>query len=108
MLNPFVPALTRASRAALIVALAISTVCQVKAEGEYQKTKDGKTFVWNSAPRPGDTAKWVGDRNREGYARGFGTLTWYTATGQIFARYYGNMVDGKFDGPVNAHSKGKV
>lgn len=65
-------------------------------------------MVWNSAPKPGDVATWVGDRNRERYASGFGTLTWYTASGKIFARYYGNMVDGKFDGPVNAHSNGRV
>src|SRR4051794_27251303 len=75
------------------------------AAGEYQQTRDHKTMVWNSDPRPGDTASWVGDRNREGYAAGFGTLTWYSAKGEIYARYYGNMVDGKFDGPVNAHSK---
>ncbi len=78
------------------------------AEGMYQQTKDGKTMVWNSDPRPGDTAAWVGDRNKEGYAHGFGTLTWYTSKGDIYARYYGNMVDGKLDGPVNAHSKGKT
>ncbi len=65
-------------------------------------------MVWNSEPRPGDTATWVGDRSREGYAAGFGTLTWYTAKGEIYARYYGHMVQGKFDGPVNAHSKGKT
>ncbi len=91
--------------------LAILFVCAVgclKAEGTYQTTKDKKTMVWNSAPKPGDTATWVGDRNRQRYASGFGTLTWYTANGKIFARYYGNMVDGKFDGPVNAHSNGRV
>lgn len=78
------------------------------AEGMYQQTKDRKTMVWNSDPRPGDTAAWVGDRNKEGYATGFGTLTWYTSKGDIYARYYGNMIDGKLDGPVNAHSKGKT
>lgn len=80
----------------------------VFASGEYQKTKDGKTSVWNSAPKPGDTASWVGDRDREGYANGFGTLTWYTGKGNVFGRYYGNMVRGKFDGAVNVHTKGKT
>ncbi len=98
----------RLGRRVFLATLALLAVGCLKAEGVYQSTKDGKTMVWNSAPKPGDTATWVGDRNRKRYASGFGTLTWYTASGKIFARYYGNMVDGKFDGPVNAHSNGRV
>lgn len=80
-------------------------------EGTYQTTKDGKTTVWNDRPKAGDIATWEGDRDREGYATGFGTLTWYTdrqSKSTIYARYFGNMVKGKFEGPVNAHSKGKT
>jgi hypothetical protein len=86
-------------------------------DGTYQRTKNGKTFVWNSDPKPGDEATWSGDRDREGYARGFGTLTWHTAQrnseagsakSALYARYWGNMVRGKFNGPVNVHSKGKT
>src|SRR5438552_7897851 len=82
-------------------------------EGTYQRTKDGKTVVWNADPKPGDVAAWWGDRDREGYASGFGTLTWYKTQGatgstEIYARYFGNMVRGKFNGAVNAHSKGKT
>jgi len=85
-------------------------------DGNYRRTKDGKTLVWNNHPKPGDEAKWSGDRDREGYASGFGTLTWYTAresqTGSaksaIYAHYWGNMVRGKLNGPVNSHSKGKT
>jgi hypothetical protein len=86
-------------------------------DGTYQRTKNGKTFVWNNDPKPGDEATWSGGRDGEGYAHGFGTLTWYTAkqeseTGStkptLYARYWGNMVRGKLDGPVNAHSKGKT
>ncbi len=89
----------------------------VFADSEYQRTKDGKTMVWNNDPKPGDEATWLGDRDREGYATGFGTLTWYTTAPKgesgfakpvVYARYWGNMVRGKFDGPVNAHSKGKT
>lgn len=76
--------------------------------GEYQRTKDGKTFVWNASPRAGDEATWFGDRDSEGYATGSGTLTWITARGTVYARYFGYMVHGKFNGPVNAHSKGKT
>jgi hypothetical protein len=89
--------------------------------GTYQRTKDGKTIVWNNDPEAADAANWWGDRDRDGYATGFGTLTWYKAQKQIgtgpkgrsvkytvYARYFGNMVRGKFDGPVNAHSKGKT
>src|ERR1041385_7227336 len=46
---------------------------------------------------------WAGNRDKQGYATGFGTLTWYTAQGAEYATYYGNMVNGKFEGPVNAH-----
>jgi hypothetical protein len=85
-------------------------------DGNYQRTKDGKTLVWNNHPKPGDEAKWSGDRDREGYASGFGTLTWYTtresetgsANSALYAHYWGNMVRGKLNGPVNSHSKGKT
>jgi hypothetical protein len=77
-------------------------------EGDFQKTKDGKTTVWNSDPKPGDQAAWFGDRDSEGYASGAGTLTWYTERGTVYGRYFGKMVKGKFDGPVNVHSKGKT
>ncbi len=96
---------------ALIVVQAASA-----ARGEYQKTRDGRTSVWNNDPRPGDEAAWSGGRDHEGYAKGFGTLSWYTiqtktssaAGPTLYARYYGNMVRGKFDGPVNVHVKRKT
>ena len=92
------------------------------ADGEYQHTKDGKTTVWNNDPKPGDEAAWWGGRDDEGYATGFGTLTWYTGQKQtvkrlgiipmtdshIYGRYFGNMVRGKFNGPVNVHTNGKT
>jgi hypothetical protein len=74
--------------------------------GSYQQAKDAKTLIWNQDPKPGDTATWSGDRDRDGYATGFGTLTWYGANGTLYARYFGNMIHGKFNGPVNGHSKG--
>ena len=46
------------------------------AGGNYQRTKDGKTFVWNNHPKPGDAATWSGKRDKDGYATGSGTLTW--------------------------------
>ena len=76
--------------------------------GEYQRARDGKTFVWNAEPKPGDEAIWSGDRDSDGYAKGTGTLTWITARGTVYARYFGFMVHGKFNGAVNAHSKGKT
>ena len=85
------------------------------AGGTYQRTTNGKTTVWNNAPKPGDEAAWSGDRDDEGYASGFGTLTWYTTREEdgdtkstVYAHYFGRMVRGKFDGPVNAHAKGKT
>src|SRR5262249_22837927 len=73
------------------------------AAGAYQQTRDGKTQVWNGNPKPGDSASWQGSRDKEGYATGFGTITWYNANGTVSAVYYGNMVNGKLEGPVNAH-----
>jgi hypothetical protein len=88
--------------------------------GEYQRARDGKTMVWNNEPKRGDEAAWSGARDEEGYATGFGTLTWYkgqkepvksfgipiplTGSSKVYARYYGNMVRGKFNGPVNVHA----
>ena len=77
-------------------------------QGEYQQTKDGKTLVWNGTPKPGDSATWAGDRDKENYASGFGALTWYTAKGTVYGLYYGNMVHGKLEGPVNVHTNGRT
>lgn len=84
-----------------------------RGEGNYQSTRDGKTLVWNSDPKPGDVATWSGDRDRADYAHGFGRLTWYTrepesSEPRLYARYWGRMVDGKFEGPVNVHAKRKT
>jgi hypothetical protein len=82
-------------------------------EGAYQHTRNGRALIWNDHPKAGDEATWSGGRDREGYARGFGTLIWYTketdsAKPALYARYWGNMVEGKFNGPVNVHSKKKT
>lgn len=80
-------------------------------EGEYLKTMDGKTLVWNNFPAPGDGAEWSGERDKEGYATGHGTITWYGRknSGYTFVkknrsvktgRYSGTMVKGKFEGVV--------
>ena len=84
-------------------------------DGTYQRTKNGRTLVWNNHPKPADEATWWGDRDREGYAHGFGTVTWYrverksetsSAKPALYASYWGNMVRGKFEGAVNVHAKG--
>jgi hypothetical protein len=77
-------------------------------QGEYQQAKDGKTLIWNGTPKPGEIAIWDGDRDKENYATGFGALTWYTAKGTVFGLYYGNMVHGKLEGPVNVHTNGRT
>jgi hypothetical protein len=93
----------------LLLPLLLVVTCSFAAStGEYQKTRDGKTLVWNATPRAGDEARWFGDRDGEGYATGAGTLTWFTAKGTVYARYFGHMVHGKFTGPVNAHARGKT
>jgi hypothetical protein len=105
----------------IFAVVALGSICgavaipgAIAGEGRYQRTKDGKTLVWNDNAKPGDVATWSGDRDREGYASGFGTLNWYTArkaegsrqSHVLYAYYFGNMVRGKFNGPVNAHASG--
>lgn len=91
----------------------VSLTVVARADANYQRTRNGKTLVWNDHPKSGDEATWSGKRDREGYAHGFGTLIWYTkeagvAKPQLYARYWGNMVRGKFNGAVNVHSKKKT
>lgn len=80
-----------------------AAVSVIGAPGEYQQTRDTRTTVWNGSPKPGESASWAGARDKGGYATGFGTITWYNANGTVYAVYYGNMVNGKLEGPVNVH-----
>ena len=81
----------------------------------YQRTKDGKTLVWNSGYKSGEEATWSGKRDAKGYATGRGTLTWYRAerslvTGSnipsgnartvVASRFSGKMAEGKLEGMV--------
>jgi hypothetical protein len=83
--------------------------------GAYQRTKDGKTLVWNPDPKQEDRATWSGSRDPKRYASGQGTLTWFKIERRYgmgsrlpiekeipVIRYSGNMVRGKFEGPVVA------
>ncbi len=84
--------------------------------GPYQRTRDGKTLVWNDSPKRGEEATWSGKRDKNGFATGSGTLTWYKVeptivTGSnipdarryavVISRYSGKMVQGKFKGAVS-------
>lgn len=91
-------------------------------DGAYQRTKDGKTLVWNNHPLPGDAATWSGRRDADRYATGNGTLTWYSTEQKILtgsnipmakhiaaSRYSGEMVRGKFEGlVVNVDANGRT
>ena len=83
--------------------------------GSYQRTRDGKTLVWNDSPKLGEEATWSGKRDKNGFAAGSGTLTWYKVeptivTGSnipdarryavVINRYSGKMVQGKLKGAV--------
>src|SRR6266704_2834528 len=83
--------------------------------GSYQRTRDGKTLVWNDSPKRGEEATWSGKRDKNGFAAGSGTLTWYKVeptivTGSnipdarryavVISRYSGKMVRGKLEGAV--------
>jgi hypothetical protein len=103
-------------------ALLLLFVTSAHAGGKFQRTKDGRTRVWNNYPQAGDAATWSGNRDAYGYATGYGTLTWYTTdrktqTGSNLATaqykeessYSGTMVHGKLDGMVvNVDANGKT
>jgi hypothetical protein len=87
----------------------------------YQRTKDGKTLVWNNLRGVAQEATWSGDRDSNGYATGEGTLTWYRVELKILAdssarplrersvvvnSYTGKMVQGKFEGLVVKEESG--
>ena len=83
--------------------------------GSYQPTRDGKALVWNDSPKRGEEVTWSGRRDKNGFAAGSGTLTWYQVepkivTGSnipdtrryavVISRRSGKMVEGKFEGAV--------
>ena len=83
--------------------------------GSYQPTRDGKALVWNDSPKRGEEVTWSGRRDKNGFAAGSGTLTWYQVeptivTGSnipdarryavVISRCTGKMVEGKFEGAV--------
>jgi len=79
-------------------------------------------MVWNNDPSSNDVATWSGKRDSNGYATGYGTLTWMTRirsfnTGSNIAAekyskvasYTGTMVRGKFNGRGTAvDAKGRI
>ena len=95
--------------------------------GAYQHTRDKRTLVWNHNPKRDDEATWSGGRDSNGFATGYGTLTWYkvqrpivtgsnippsrggAAGGVVSNRYSGKMIRGRLDGPVvNVDAHGKI
>src|SRR5207237_2205540 len=65
----------------------------------YQRTKDGRTLIWNNVRGVAQDVTWSGARDANEYATGDGTLAWYRL-GKFVNSYSGKMVHGKFDGPV--------
>src|SRR5437868_12755921 len=53
--------------------------------GSYQRTRDGKTLVWSDSSKRGKEARWSGKRDKNGFATGSGTLTWYKVKPKIAA-----------------------
>lgn len=109
------------TRRFFIFAALLFLVHTAHAGGGYQRTRDGKTLVWNNQPLPGDAAAWSGERDADGYATGNGTLTWFRrirplVTGSHLpgdryrevSRYSGKMVRGKLQGAVaNVDANGR-
>ena len=102
-------------RCLLVLSASLLFAYNANCGAAYQRTRDGRTFVWNNFPGRGESATWSGGRDANGYATGNGTLTWYKSertvvTGSnvssstkgsvVRARYSGRMVNGKFQGLV--------
>ncbi len=112
---------SRESATLFLYAALLLLVNSVYAGPGYQRTRDGKTLVWNNRPRPGDAVTWSGKRDADGYATGHGTLTWFIGKRAVVtgsrvpvnkyrevSRYSGNMVRGKLDGAVvNVDANGR-
>jgi hypothetical protein len=92
---------------ATILCFALLALTSSAAAGAYQHTIDGQTLVWNNYPDPDDSASWSGQRDRQRYATGSGTLTWYKRQ-VLVSRYSGTMHMGKWNGVVdNEDADGK-
>jgi len=95
--------------------------------GTFQHTRDRRTVIWNSCPKRDVEATWSGERDSDGFATGYGTLTWYkikravvtgsnippsggrAADAVVIDRYSGGMIRGRFDGPVvSVDASGKM
>jgi hypothetical protein len=98
----------------LFVCSALLLLANVAYGARYQRTKDGKTLVWNNLRSVAQEATWSGGRDSDGYAIGEGTLIWYRGELKIatdsskplkegsvvVSSYTGKMVRGKFEGLV--------
>ena len=98
----------------LLICSALLLLANVVYGARYQRTKDGKTLVWNNLRSVAQEATWSGGRDSAGYATGEGTLTWYrgelkiatdpsrplTKGSVVVSSYTGKMVRGKFEGLV--------
>jgi len=87
------------ARRFFICAILILLFANGASAARYQRTKDGKTIVWNSLRGVAQEVTWSGLRDLDGYATGEGTLAWYRL-GSFINSYSGKMVRGKFEGPV--------
>jgi hypothetical protein len=87
------------ARAVFICAAALFLLANGASAARYQKTKDGKTLVWNGLRGVAQEVTWSGLRDLNGYAAGEGTLTWLRLD-SVVNRYTGKMVRGRFEGPV--------
>jgi len=81
--------------------------------GAYRRALFSGALIWSERPRTTEEATWSGKRDAQGYATGYGTLTWYsrermTVTGSsilrenrsaIVTRSSGYMEQGKFVNP---------
>jgi hypothetical protein len=98
----------------VFVAFVATAPLNLRADGMYQRTEDHKAIVWNNNPQPGDAASWKGEHDDNGYATGYGTLTWYhlerknqtgsnipQTTRSVIATFSGVMTNGKLSGQVN-------
>ena len=83
----------------LVCASLIFLFANAASAARYQRTKDGKTLVWNNLRGVAQEVTWSGLSDLNGYATGEGTLTWYRLGGFVNS-YTGKMVRGKFEGPV--------
>lgn len=78
-----------------IFVLAAVLACSQTHAGEYIREQSQNSLIYDPNPAPGEVGYWSGSKDSNGYATGFGVLTWHK-NGVTVSAYEGTKVRGKW------------